>query len=129
MRNDYSDLIRDKDFQKVVRQEELILDVTESLVDALDRAGISRAELAARLGRSPAFVSQLLAGGRNLTLRTLSDVAGALGVRPQFVVSENFDIERLTTESFNLTGWGKTAGNKIVVHPSASGRYSNEAAA
>ena len=71
----------------LVRQEELILDVTERLTQALDNAGITTGELAERLGKSLGFVSQVFGGGRNLTLRTVSDIAAALSLRPtlQFV--------------------------------------------
>ena len=70
-----------------MRQEELILDVTDRLTQALDNAGITKGELAERLGKSLGFVSQVFGGGRNLTLRTVSDIAAALSLRPtlQFV--------------------------------------------
>lgn len=77
----------DKPPDLLVRQEELILDITERLTEALDNAGITKGELAERLGKSPGFVSQTFGGGRNLTLRTISDIAAALSLRPtlQFV--------------------------------------------
>jgi len=62
-----------------LRQEELILEITIALSEALAEKGITRAELAKRLGKTKGFVSQILAGGRNLTLRTIADVADALG--------------------------------------------------
>jgi transcriptional regulator with XRE-family HTH domain len=65
--------------RRLLRQEELILEVTEAVTAALDRAEVTRTELARRLGKSKGFVSQILAGGRNLTLRTIADVADALG--------------------------------------------------
>jgi transcriptional regulator with XRE-family HTH domain len=40
---------------------------------------ISRADLAQSMGVSPGRVSQILSGDENLTLRTLSGVAAALG--------------------------------------------------
>jgi predicted XRE-type DNA-binding protein len=40
---------------------------------------ISQAELAHSMGVSPGRVSQILSGDENLTLRTLSSVASALG--------------------------------------------------
>ena len=67
--------------RRLLRQEELILEVTEALAEALQREGIKRTQLAARIGRSKAFVSQILAGKRNLTLRTIADVADALRCR------------------------------------------------
>jgi transcriptional regulator with XRE-family HTH domain len=66
-----------------VRQEELILEVTEAMARALRTSGLTQAELAGRLGKSKGFVSQIFGGGCNLTLRTLADVAGALGCKVQ----------------------------------------------
>src|SRR5258707_7769176 len=66
-----------------LRQEELILDATEALARALRSSGLTQSELAARLGKTKGFVSQILGGGKNLTLRTLADVAGALGFKVQ----------------------------------------------
>jgi len=42
---------------------------------------VSRADLAHAMGVSPGRVSQILSGGENLTLRTLSAVVDALGAR------------------------------------------------
>jgi transcriptional regulator with XRE-family HTH domain len=66
-----------------LQQEELILEVTEAMALALRSSGMTKTELAARLGKSKGFVSQILGGGKNLTLRTLADVAGALGCKVQ----------------------------------------------
>lgn len=65
------------------QQEELLLEVTELLSSVMEDNGVSKAELARRLGRSKAFVTQCLGGGQNLTLRTLSDLFLALGYRLQ----------------------------------------------
>jgi transcriptional regulator with XRE-family HTH domain len=72
----------DKAFERLVRQEELILDVTNRLTEALEQAGVTKAELAKRIERSPGFVSHVFGGGRNLTLKTISDIAAALSLRP-----------------------------------------------
>lgn len=77
----------DPEFRRLVRQEELILQVTDTLTQALDDAGVTRAELARRLGKSPGFVSQVFGGGRNLTLRTVADIAAALSLRPALTLS------------------------------------------
>lgn len=73
---------RGEPYDRLVRQEELILDVTERLTEALRETGVTKTELARRLGRTPGFVSQVFAGGRNLTLRTIADIATALALRP-----------------------------------------------
>jgi ribosome-binding protein aMBF1 (putative translation factor) len=86
--------------RRLLKQEELILDVTEALSVAIEESGLTRSELAKRLGKTKGFVSQLLAGGRNLTLRTVADIADAIGVslaiaveRPQLVSSKNGQVE------------------------------------
>jgi transcriptional regulator with XRE-family HTH domain len=65
--------------RRLLRQEELILEVTEALSAAIQESGLTRSEVAKRLGKTKGFISQLLAGGRNLTLRTVADVADAVG--------------------------------------------------
>jgi transcriptional regulator with XRE-family HTH domain len=67
--------------RRLLRQEELILNVTEALSEALLKEGITKTALAEKLGKSKGFVSQVLSGGRNLTLRTVADVADALDCR------------------------------------------------
>ena len=92
---------RGKEFDRLVRQEELILDVTERLTEALLEANVTKAELARRLGRTPGFVSQVLAGGRNLTLRTIADVAGALSLRPSLELSSEWAYSSTWSTSSN----------------------------
>ena len=73
--------LEDPEFAKLMAQEDLILEVTETLCELLEREKISRKELADRLGKSKGFISQLLNGGRNLTLRTVADILHVLGYR------------------------------------------------
>jgi transcriptional regulator with XRE-family HTH domain len=47
---------------------------------------ISRADLAQSMGVSPGRVSQILSGDENLTLRTLSSVAAALGAEVEVIL-------------------------------------------
>ncbi len=76
------------DYERLLAQERLILDATEAIVGLLEEQGVSRQELARRLGKSKGFVSQLLSGERNMTLRTLADLGYALG-RSFSVVPDN----------------------------------------
>jgi transcriptional regulator with XRE-family HTH domain len=73
--------LKDDEFRRLFAQEDLILEVTETLCELLEKEKISRKELADRLGKSKGFVSQLLNGGRNLTLRTVADILHVLGYR------------------------------------------------
>ena len=69
------------EYERLLAQEELILEATEAIVCLLAEAGMNRQELADRLGRSKGFVSQILTGQRNMTLRTLADVGAVLDHR------------------------------------------------
>ena len=54
-------------------------ETTETLCLLMEHLGVTRAELARRLDVSPARITQLLDGTRNLTLATLSDLLYELG--------------------------------------------------
>jgi antitoxin component HigA of HigAB toxin-antitoxin module len=69
------------EFARLMAQEDLIMEVTETLCELLEKEQISRKELADRLGKTKGFISQLLNGGRNLTLRTVADILHVLGYR------------------------------------------------
>ncbi len=73
--------LEDPEFAKLMAQGELIMEVTETLCELLEKEKVSRKELADRLGKSKGFVSQLLNGGRNLTLRTVADILYVLGYK------------------------------------------------
>jgi transcriptional regulator with XRE-family HTH domain len=81
MANSVIDDMNDPEFRKLLAQEELILEVTETLCELLEHENISRKGLADRLGKTKGFISQLLNGGRNLTLRTVADILHVLGYR------------------------------------------------
>ena len=55
--------------------------VGEAIVESMERLGVTRSELAKRLGVSRPRVTQILAGDDNLTLKTLVAVAAALDSR------------------------------------------------
>lgn len=84
--------------RRLLRQEELILQVTEVLATALQQCGMTRTQLASRLGKTKGFVSQVLAGDKNLTLRTVADIADALGCRVQVRVEKAVQGEPAITE-------------------------------
>lgn len=63
----------------LLEEERVLLDVTETVARLLEEQGISRSELARRIGKQPAFVTKLLRGDNNFTLRTLVRVLDACG--------------------------------------------------
>jgi transcriptional regulator with XRE-family HTH domain len=66
----------------------LVTQLTNEINWYMRERGLTRADLAARMGVSPGRVSQILGGGENLTLRTLAALSTALDAR--------FDIELST---------------------------------
>ncbi len=59
----------------------LVTRLTNEITWYMRERGLTRADLAARMGVSPGRVSQILGGGENLTLRTLSALSTALDAR------------------------------------------------
>src|SRR5690348_2108918 len=65
----------------------LVTQLTNEINWHLRERGLTRADLAARMGVSPGRVSQILGGGENLTLRTLAALSTALDARFDFELS------------------------------------------
>jgi transcriptional regulator with XRE-family HTH domain len=60
--------------------EETALAVAQATIqNSMDEAGIGRAELARRMGRARSYVTRLLRGDHNLTVKTLARALGACG--------------------------------------------------
>jgi transcriptional regulator with XRE-family HTH domain len=78
---------RMKHFQAV----RLEMEITELLCELMDKQGVSRAELARRLGASPPYITKILRGQTNMTLKTISDCFFALG-RSVRVVDRPLDV-------------------------------------
>jgi len=75
----FDELMSDPEFKKLYAIEELIADTAQLICDLLERRKMNRADLARLLNKTPAFVSQLLNGKANMTVRTLAEVVHALG--------------------------------------------------
>jgi transcriptional regulator with XRE-family HTH domain len=65
----------------------LVTQLTNEINWCLRERGLTRADLAARMGVSPGRVSQILGGGENLTLRTLAALSTALDARFELELS------------------------------------------
>lgn len=78
-------MVRDKQCdQNVARAKryqfaQLELEVTELLCELMENNNVSRAELARRVGVKPPYVTRILRGQTNLTLKTVSEFFFALG--------------------------------------------------
>ena len=72
-------LAAEKDFDRAVEVEALLLHVIGTIQGVMTREGVHQAELARRLGVSRARVTQMLGGDGNPTLRTVAEVLYELG--------------------------------------------------
>lgn len=68
----------DPKFRELFEQEELSLRFIDQIEAALDDQNLKRSELAAKLGKSRSWVTQALRRGRNLTIKTMVELAQGL---------------------------------------------------
>jgi transcriptional regulator with XRE-family HTH domain len=64
--------------------ETVVIDLTEQICEIMEAKGISRADLARKLGKSRAWVTKVLRGDQNLTLKTVVDIFWELGYTIDF---------------------------------------------
>ena len=74
----------------------LVNEFTEQICELMEREGVTAAELARRLGKSRAYVTQVLRG-KDIILRTAATLAFALGYRI------SFSAERLERPEMSFT--------------------------
>ncbi len=83
------DMFYSKDYKfsneenKEYAREELVYNVTEDLLVIMEDMGVSKKDLADKLGKSRAYITQILSGTRNMTLGTFSDICFALEFKPK----------------------------------------------
>ncbi len=75
---DYRDLLREAERSAEYWAESTILEFTEDLERIMKERGVSRAELARRLGTSQAYVTKILRGNANFTLTSMVKLARAV---------------------------------------------------
>jgi transcriptional regulator with XRE-family HTH domain len=79
MNTKFDELMQDQEFKKLYAVEKLIGDTADMIWQLLEQKDMKQADLAKLLNKTPAFVSQLLNGKANMTVRTLAEVVHALG--------------------------------------------------
>ena len=79
MTTKHDELMLDPEYRKLYALEGLIADTAQLIWDLLEHRNLKQADLARLLNKTPAFVSQLLNGKANMTVRTLAEVVYALG--------------------------------------------------
>src|SRR6202050_1261074 len=79
MKTQHEALTEDPEFRRLLSIEALVAEASEVIARLMAEKNVSRADLARRLNKSRAWVTQLLSGKANMTVRTLAEVAHALG--------------------------------------------------
>ncbi len=67
-------LTKTKEGMRLYQQERAIQDLTDLVCEVMEEENVSRAELARRIGKTKGYITQLLDGRTNMTVRTISDV-------------------------------------------------------
>ena len=72
--------IVDETPQEIKTQMDWQFDLADVIYNRLQEIGMSKKELAQKVGTSPAAVSRWVGGGHNFTLSTLAKISSVLGV-------------------------------------------------
>jgi transcriptional regulator with XRE-family HTH domain len=88
---------------RLYAQERAIVAATEAVERAIEQTGISRTEVAKRMGTSKGHISQVLSGARNMTLRTLGDLLWAAGFELRDL--DFAPLERIDSKSADIANW------------------------
>jgi transcriptional regulator with XRE-family HTH domain len=78
---DFNELFEGAKETLAYKAEMAVLEFTEDLVAQMACKGVSRSELARKIGCSPAYVTKILRGSTNFTLETMVKVADVLGCK------------------------------------------------
>jgi transcriptional regulator with XRE-family HTH domain len=99
------------------------VEISEQIYLAMEQQGISKAELARRLGKSRAYVTKILQGNANFTIESLVRIARVLGCKFDF----QFVAERAAESGLELAKiWQKSLGAPAVRHIAMKHRHEDE---
>lgn len=84
----FSDLIQDARSRDDYWIEDAILQFTIQLHERMQEGGISKTELASRIGASQPYVTRILKGRDNLTIATMVKLARAVGFKVRISLEE-----------------------------------------
>src|SRR4051794_8182640 len=78
MKTQHEVLMEDPEFRRLLSVEALVAEASELIARLMTEQNVSKADLARRLKKSRAWVTQLLSGKTNMTVRTLAEVVYTL---------------------------------------------------
>lgn len=79
--------------------ETILLEITEQIAALMKKEGLRNKDLAERLGVSRSYISRLMDGGSNLTVKSLAAISVALDAR--LTIRMNPTVERILQEKFS----------------------------
>ena len=85
-----------------IRQLEITLDFCYAVQECLDSEGITRKELAKRLGKTPSAVTRILSGEANITTKTIAEFMAVLDGLSVAIISTPIT-QNTITERYVLT--------------------------
>ena len=83
--------------------EKCVLQYTGEIDRLIESRQVTRAELGRRIGTSPAYVTKVLRGDTNLTVKTMVSLADALGAKVEIIVLDD-DIARARDSGWKTVG-------------------------
>lgn len=109
MKSQHEVLMDDEEFRREFIVEKFISECTEVLARVMEERKVTKAEVARKMGKSRAWMTQLLNGGRNVTARTIAEVAFELDVELRIESS-------LPSANLEYKGW-RVIGSVTVDKP------------
>src|SRR5215210_2821538 len=107
-----ADLLAEARGSITYRAERAVLDFTGDIDRLVEERDMTRAELAERIGTSAAYVSKVLRGETNLTVKTMVSLADASEADIRISIVDRRS-EHLTVEGFKRLLKGFKAGREV----------------
>ena len=82
------------------RLEKVLFEVAEQVCKLIESQGVTRSELAQRLAVTPAYITKLLNGNPNLTIKSLLRLSDVLGQSIDIRFVPKLEVAQSTTTSF-----------------------------
>ncbi len=110
----FREIERAPEARKALEQIESQVSLARNIIRLRQSAGLSQAELAARVGMRQPRIAELESGSANPRLKTLQRVAGALGVD----MGKLFEVEPRAALIFDVV-YSKPVATEVIVSPAA----------
>ncbi|MDQ6653873.1 MAG: helix-turn-helix domain-containing protein [Acidobacteriota bacterium] len=113
----FEKFIEDAERRRIFEQESLAFEATELISSLMEEQKIKKSDLAKRIGKSKAYVTQLLSGTRNMTLHTFADLVFALGHKVEFNVAPQNEVATgLIVHRYHVSGINSFHQPKLASH-------------